>query len=171
MSLAPPDDYDEEQTETTGKETPETSQDPAQGRSQPEVEEPKDGKDTEKALRDLHEAVEVNSSAFHTKADIEEVKRLEQAFQDLQEQLTGLQEDYQKLHSYLQELEQWRGDRIEASNRNTEAINQLDAAVFGDTPECPECEDGHLTNGASWLSKRLVCSNKQCGFEQKVTEI
>lgn len=168
MSLAPPDDYDEEQTDTAGEETPEMSQNPAQGRSERGIEEPGDDKDIEKTLRELQQAAEANSSAFRTKADVEDVNRLELAIKDLEEHLTDLQEDYHKLHNYLQELEQWRGERIETIGRNTEAINQLDAAVFGDTPECPECEDGHLTNSAPWLSEKVVCSNRECGFERKV---
>ncbi len=73
------------------------------------------------------------------------------------------------IRDHLLKLGERRGEWLDTVERNDEVVTQLSAAIFDDNPECSESEDGYLTSGEPLLSKRLVCSNEACRFEQKVT--
>lgn len=169
MSFAPPGDYDEAQSDppTDGNESAEHH--PDEELSDPREEGPAETTVNDLLTDEIQAAIESNSSALETKADRELVRDLLSRVNELQNRLVELEENYQRLHSYLLELEKERRDWVDTVENNETAINPLSAAVFDDGPECPECEDGHLTSRDFWLGKRVVCSNGDCGFERKVT--
>jgi hypothetical protein len=120
------------------------------------------------SIEELQQAVEDNSAALEAKADGDLVRSLLSRLNELQNRLIELEDNHQVIRDHLLELGERRGEWLDTVERNDEAVTQLSAAVFGDNPECPECEDGHLTSGEPWLGKRVICSNGDCGFERNV---
>ena len=167
MSLAPPGDYDEEQSDPTNDDAPAES-DSTEERTDPDESDPAEN-GVDESFEELQQAVEANSAALEAKADGDLVRSLLSRVNELQNRLIELEERCESRQDYLLKLEKQRRDWLDTIDRNDEAVTQLSAAVFGDDPECPKCEDGHLTSGEPWLSKRLVCSDGDCDFERKVT--
>lgn len=168
MSLATPSDYDEEQSDPINDDAP-AEPESTEERTDPDEPDPAEDGADELSIEDLQQAVEDNSSALEAKADGDLVRSLLSRLNELQNRLIELEDNHQVIRDHLLELGERRGELLDTVERNDEVVTQLSAAVFGDNPECPKCEDGHLTSGEPWLSKRIVCSNGDCGFERKVT--
>ncbi len=170
MSLAPPSDYDEEQSDPTNDDAP-VGSDSTEERTDPDEPDPAKDEAGELSIEELQQAVEDNSSALEAKADGDLVRSLLSRLNELQNRLIELEDNHQVMHDYLLKLEKRRRDWLDTIDQNDEAVTQLSAAVFGDNPECPECEDGHLTSSEPWLGKRVVCSNEECRFKRNVTGV
>lgn len=170
MSLVTPNDYDEEQPDPTNDDAPAES-DSTEERTDPEESDPVENGVDEPSIEELQQAVEDNSSALDAKADGDLVRSLLSRVNELQNQLIELEDNYGVMHNYLLKLEKQRRDWLDTIDQNDEAVTQLSAAVFGDNPDCPECEDGHLTSGEPWFGNRVVCSNGECRFEKEVTAL
>jgi len=75
MSLAPPSDYDEEQSDPTNDDAPVES-DSTEEQTDPDEPDPVKGEANELSIEELQQAVEDNSAALETKADGDLVRSL-----------------------------------------------------------------------------------------------
>jgi len=120
--------------------------------------------------RKIVAAIEANAGKIQEKVEKDDIERLQNRVNDLAHQIVEVEEENEALRNRLSDLERSHGTAASLINSNLGKLNRLSAAVFGNEPHCPECNEGELKIRNNWWNKTIDCSNDRCGFKQKLAE-
>lgn len=176
MSFADPDDVDEEPPADA-----ETTASTASAAKTVELEWASESEAVPEGELPLTEAVKANGEMLRGKADDFALENVETDIEALREEIADLREErdalradvdeltttVETLREQLNSLEGWRGNTVATVNQNIGEINRLLAAVFGEEPPCPDCEDGRLEpNVGGFSDDTVACSG--CEYEKQL---